>query len=128
MRDGFLGSWATFSQQLESEPTLQHLREAISQQRFVYVFEKLDDIKQIFSSNPSPKLFSSHIRVAAIALLFHAMHINRYEEASSSAIDMAQLLLTNNENFLLFEHERTLLRKVYDDYRDDGPNRQVPLP
>jgi hypothetical protein len=104
------------------------ISEALSEKRYVYVYHTLDDIiKKIFSSKPSPKLFSSHTRVAAIALLFHAMH-NTNEHASLPAIKIAYLLLANERNdFFLFNHEKILLRKLYNDYYDHGPNRQGPL-
>jgi uncharacterized tellurite resistance protein B-like protein len=127
MGDDFLESWGTFGQQLESEPTLKHISEAISQQRHADTSKMIKDVQQIFSPKPSPNLFSSHTRVAAIALLFHAMH-NNDERTSQPAAKIANLLLKEKMNYPLFDHEKKLLTRLYNDYEDASrPNRQVPL-
>ncbi|PLW08533.1 hypothetical protein PCANC_22609 [Puccinia coronata f. sp. avenae] len=121
-----LQGWSTLNNLLIqfNEQNLRSLRMSISERDFSGVARNLEVIKEIFSSQP-PTPLSSHTRVAALALLFHAMHIAS-PEVQTKAVDTATSLL-GERRFFLFEHERTLLDKFTNDYVLDRPGKQIPI-
>jgi hypothetical protein len=84
-------------------------------------------ISGVFFLEPIPSEHSSYTRVAAIALLFHAMHTHQIQDDELAHM-MAENILDAERSFFLFAHERILLRKLLTELQSNKPNQQMPIP
>jgi hypothetical protein len=96
----------------------------ISRQEYHLVAGELEVVKQIFSSNP-PQPLSGYTRVAALAILFHALHIP--EEKVKKEVEATASSILTQPGFYLFSHERSLLDKMFHDHSNNSPEKQVPI-
>jgi hypothetical protein len=110
---------------LLEESRLRDLTEAIALGKFSTVKQELPVINHIFSAKEGSQELSSYTRISAIAVLFHAIHL---PQVSSKANEIAELILKNeNRVFFLFDHEKTLLNKIFTDFQRNDPRGQVPI-
>ncbi|PLW57810.1 hypothetical protein PCANC_00948 [Puccinia coronata f. sp. avenae] len=110
---------------LLEESRLRDLNEAIALGKFSTVKQELPVINHIFSAKEGSQELSSYTRISAIAVLFHAIHL---PQVSSKANEIAELILKNeNRVFFLFDHEKTLLNKIFTDFQRNDPRGQVPI-
>ncbi|PLW36989.1 hypothetical protein PCANC_13999 [Puccinia coronata f. sp. avenae] len=119
-----LQTWSKLIKLLRNEQNLKVLTKRISDREWYLVANNLDIMEEIFSSQP-PTPLSSHTRVAALALLFHAMYIPSHE-VRKKAVDTARALLSEGR-FFLFKHEWTLLEKFTNDFVENRPGKQIPI-